>query len=503
VQALLELGTGFHPEFTGRENIRASLAYQGLPAGAIARKEREIVDFAELGEFVEQPIRTYSAGMYARLAFATATAVEPEILIIDEVLGAGDAYFTGKCIERMTRLTQQAGASVLFVSHDLGSVQRLCDRTLWIDRGRLRMAGATLEVVKEYQATVRRDEELRLQARDRKAAATGQPIVEGDGDVYDTWLFRLIGAAGHAGPPARVRRLLLASGGTELGRIDVGQPMDNDPAHGAHLIDTPGLMDWGPSRRDARGDFREYGAFGGRNGHAPFQFAVPRGVDAAQCSLLVEADAGGPFHVERWVDGSYRRLGTLAGCDGAPRTLPVAGTAAPEAARNADRRDRRRSASLAIAGIDLLDDAGELRQVFSVQQPLATLRLRLDLAEPRARFDVLVSIFRDDGVLLLSACHSVAADAPQAGPWTLSYPLSGLVPAPGAYVVSAGVYAELDVRDNSREQPALAVWDRAVSFRVEPPLHFRLTMGALSKRWDVEVAAPPGTGAVRVEDRVP
>ena len=123
VQALMELGTGFHPEFTGRQNIRASLAYQGMSQSVISEKEEEIIDFSELEDFIDQPIKTYSAGMYARLAFSTATSVQPEILIIDEVLGAGDAYFAGKCVERMKKLTEQSGATVLFVSHDLGSVQ--------------------------------------------------------------------------------------------------------------------------------------------------------------------------------------------------------------------------------------------------------------------------------------------------------------------------------------------------------------------------------------------
>jgi hypothetical protein len=193
----------------------------------------------------------------------------------------------------------------------------------------------------------------------------------------------------------------------------------------------------------------------------------------------------------------------VAGLAGA-HPLPVAAARRPggDQRGEADQRDRRSSEAFAIRSIELLDDAGTARQVFAAPRGPAALQLRLAVAAPRPAFDVLVSLFRDDGVLLLSACHRVAAEAPRAGDWTLSYALAGLVPAPGAYTVSAGVYAELDVRDNSREQPALAVWDRAVSFRIEPPLHFRLTMGALSRRWDVEVAAPPGTGAIRVEDRV-
>jgi len=168
IQALMELGTGFHPEFTGRQNIRASLAFQGFRDAEIRQMEEEIVDFAELDEFIDQPVKTYSAGMYTRLAFSTATAIKPEILIIDEVLGAGDAYFAGKCLERMKQLTEASGATVLFVSHDLGSVQQLCERVIWIDHGRVQYDGKPLEVIKAYMAVVHKEEEHRLRARDAR-----------------------------------------------------------------------------------------------------------------------------------------------------------------------------------------------------------------------------------------------------------------------------------------------------------------------------------------------
>ncbi len=170
IQALMELGTGFHPEFTGRQNIRASLAYQGLSAARIRGKEEDIVEFAEIEEFINQPIKTYSSGMYARLAFATATAVDPEILIIDEVLGAGDAYFAGKCHERMRNLTEQHGATVFFVSHDLGSIQQMCCRALWIEHGRLLMDGSPLDVTKAYYASILQQEEARLAAANQRLA---------------------------------------------------------------------------------------------------------------------------------------------------------------------------------------------------------------------------------------------------------------------------------------------------------------------------------------------
>ena len=168
VQALMELGTAFHPELSGRENVRVSLSYHGLSAARVRELEEEIADFAELDEFIDQPIKTYSAGMYARLAFSTATAVQPEIIVIDEILGAGDAYFAGKCLERMRRMTEEAGATVLFVSHDLESVQRLCTRAIWIERGRLIADGAPLSIVKRYAEQVRERQEERIRSRERR-----------------------------------------------------------------------------------------------------------------------------------------------------------------------------------------------------------------------------------------------------------------------------------------------------------------------------------------------
>jgi ABC-type polysaccharide/polyol phosphate transport system ATPase subunit len=171
VQALMELGTGFHPEFSGRENILSSLAYQGVIGREARRRVDEIIDFSELADFIDQPVKTYSTGMYARLAFSTATAIVPDVLIIDEVLGAGDAYFAAKCAERMHRLTKESGATVLFVSHDIQAVQRLCERAIWIDHGEIRMAGAAFEVSKAYYADVNAREEARLRAQTTSAVA--------------------------------------------------------------------------------------------------------------------------------------------------------------------------------------------------------------------------------------------------------------------------------------------------------------------------------------------
>ena len=169
IQALLEMGTGFHPEFTGRQNIRASLAYQGLSPARVREAEEDIVQFTELDEFMDQPVKTYSAGMYARLAFAVATSVRPDLLIIDEVLGAGDAYFASKCAARMKDLVEGCGATVLLVSHATDQILRYCENCLWLERGRIIQQGPSMAVIKAYDAFIRTIEDRRLKARELQA----------------------------------------------------------------------------------------------------------------------------------------------------------------------------------------------------------------------------------------------------------------------------------------------------------------------------------------------
>lgn len=151
ITALLELGSGFNPAFTGRENIFLNGLILGLTYPEIEARLDEIIEFADIGDFIEQPVNTYSSGMYVRLAFAVQVCVDPDILIVDEALAVGDAYFVHRCFQRIRKMKQN-GKTILFVSHDTGSVVSLCDRTLWIDQGRLRMNGMPDEVARAYRA---------------------------------------------------------------------------------------------------------------------------------------------------------------------------------------------------------------------------------------------------------------------------------------------------------------------------------------------------------------
>jgi len=152
VASLLEVGTGFHPELTGRENVYLNGAILGMKRAEIARKFDEIVSFAVVEKFLDTPVKFYSSGMYVRLAFAVAAHLDPEILIVDEVLAVGDGEFQKKCLGRMKQVSRGEGRTVLFVSHSLATVQSLCDRSLLLRSGEVAAIGPTYDVLAEYQS---------------------------------------------------------------------------------------------------------------------------------------------------------------------------------------------------------------------------------------------------------------------------------------------------------------------------------------------------------------
>jgi lipopolysaccharide transport system ATP-binding protein len=150
VASLLEVGTGFHPELTGRENIHLNGAILGMARAEIRRKFDEIVAFAGVEKFIDTPVKRYSSGMYVRLAFAVAAHLEPEILIVDEVLAVGDAEFQQKCLGKMDEVSRREGRTVLFVSHNLSIMEKLCQRCIWLDIGTIRESGSAAAVISGY-----------------------------------------------------------------------------------------------------------------------------------------------------------------------------------------------------------------------------------------------------------------------------------------------------------------------------------------------------------------
>ncbi|HET9794772.1 MAG TPA: ABC transporter ATP-binding protein [Thermoanaerobaculia bacterium] len=195
VASILELGMGFHPEFSGLDNARINGALLGLSAGEIRRRLPAIREFSELGDFFDRPVKTYSSGMMLRLAFSVATHVDAEVLIVDEALAVGDGYFQKKSVDRIVAF-QQGGGTLLFCSHALYYVATLCDRAIWLEHGRVREHGKVLPVVRQYEAYLQSKEERRREAEPAPAPRAGglpariTDVVVHDGSGFPASEFR-------------------------------------------------------------------------------------------------------------------------------------------------------------------------------------------------------------------------------------------------------------------------------------------------------------------------
>src|SRR5262245_7203124 len=261
VQALLQAGTGMHPEFTGRQNIEAALTYQGLSGPEVRDAVADIVAFTELGPFLDQPFKTYSTGMQARLAFAAATAVKPDILIVDELLGVGDGYFLSKSTERMQKLIE-SGASVLLVSHAMEQIVRFCGQAIWMDRGQIVRQGDALEVVKEYERYLRLLDERRLKASNARKGGPGG-AEESEPQYTDALVVRF---RVPDGARLRVGEVQLLENDRPQDRLHIGGPQDS-LAESAAVLRPETLSAWSPPQ--FRGD-RMYRELSGTFGEAVF-----------------------------------------------------------------------------------------------------------------------------------------------------------------------------------------------------------------------------------------
>ena len=234
VSALIELGAGFHPEFTGRENVYVNGVLLGLTRAEIRERFDEIVAFAGLQVFIDSPVKTYSSGMYMRLGFAIAVTVDPDILLIDEVLAVGDEAFQHKCVGKIQEFKAR-GKTIVLVSHDLGSVERLCDEAVWLDAGRVMAAGPTREIVGRYLGHVAREEARALGVEHERAESS---VAAGTANRWGTREVEL----------TRVR--LLDGDGHERYVYEGGEPCTVHLAYRAHRSLDDVVFGIGISRKD-------------------------------------------------------------------------------------------------------------------------------------------------------------------------------------------------------------------------------------------------------------
>ncbi len=472
VQALLELGTGFHPEFTGRQNVFASLAYQGISGKQAQRAFDDVLDFSELDDFIDRPVKTYSAGMYARLAFATATAVRPEVLIVDEILGAGDAYFSMKSSHRMQTLTSQ-GTTVLFVSHDIGAVQMMCDRAIWIDRGRMIGDDVPHVISKRYSTSIRKQSELRLKADNLKLLRAQVENLEADGD--DVVVCRLVAPPEmKIAKPVRIHEITVSSEGLEIDRVPIGGARDNDSSEGVHLLTAPEYMNWGNSKKDNGRSYREVGEFGGIYGHAPF-LVKTRSVDKLS-SVTIEIEhgpiaEGSCLEIQQHGQNGYRTIGTL---DPGPARVTIVSmvgddqvTAEIEDEVIFDLDARYGTDIAAITSVWFADANGDHRFVYEVGEDMSVhIDWSLDDDTMVKEAVWVVCVYSMDGRCISQVLSPPNFFLPRSGHVAVEYTPSQL--GRGEYLVSVGLFEGLS-DDNPGASDPICVLDRSFKIKITAP----------------------------------
>ena len=491
VQALLGIGTGFNNEFTGRENIYSALSLHGLTPQQIRAYEEEIIDFTELEDFIGQPVKFYSAGMYTRLAFAVATSLKPEILIIDEVLGAGDAAFVTKCAARMKRLTQETGATVLFVSHSTASIIEICNRAALIDRGLVVADGDPLEITKRYHQQIRAEEEISLKAREYKMRRRDLKNLQTIGEKQPM-LFRFVCDTMHPSKSHKIRTAMLVNrAGEVVSMLRFGAPHDNSEYLADHVIDAYGLNDWGKAEKDRAGSYRRYQNMQGQFCHAPFQLSV--GLHELQAELTFSCDAtvaeGDTVHLEWFAGEGYQRLGTLIAGDTSlrvalpervsldvPQPEPI-----PEEASFVDDASIYGSQELRITDVHLRGAQGREQRSFETGG-LMQFHMRLQALQPIASFVVVLCIYQRDGrpgTQLFATSEQLGLHNLH-GETEIMMQINPLRLGEGEYMVSVACFKEYTLT-TARENDAYMVLDRAILFNVSQPYGMAKSIGGFAQ----------------------
>lgn len=488
-QALMEMGTGFHPDFTGIENIRSALAFQGVAPRKVADYIEEIADFTELDDFLGRPVKEYSSGMYARLAFAVATSITPEVLIIDEVLGAGDAYFMGKSIQRMKALTGQ-GATILFVSHDMGSVQMLCDRGIWLDQGRIRQDGDLLPVSKAYLASIREEEEKRVKARSMALTKKQANQLLDSGRTTD--LLRLLDAQGQA--PKEPLMVASIRYGDETGTLGELTPGKADVDGQGPIID-PEHMNWRVEQSLEGKTCWVFADYGGRYLHAPFQIVWPGNRHVSPwIELEYQSRADQAIHLDQFdaETHAYQACHSIEpgmGADWQRVRIPLGVSMArrdPVEALLQDLPgltpvDRYGSGEVRLTGFGFFDDEGAQRHTL-VTGASAFAVLSYEAAQPVSEAVPVIAVYRPDGTCAMQLIASMSGHTFQElkGSGALRVDIDPLYLGPGDYLVSVALFKELNLA-SAIEPEAYDLHDRCYALKVLPPMGIQVEIGTVNQ----------------------
>jgi len=397
--ALLQIGSGFHPDFTGRENVYAYLAQLGVTGREADRKYVEIVEFAELEEYIGQPVKTYSSGMAVRLMFSTSTAITPDLLVLDEVLGVGDSYFANKSYERIRQLCERDGTTLLLVTHDVYSAVKICDRAVWLDRGTVLMDADSPVVVKAYEDSVRQQEEHRMRLRKE-----GLLREASDSELQRRHLIVEVQGRHNMPPPCPVylsRIDLLLDDGV-ASTLSLG-PTTPQVAPGPHLVREG--ASWGEATRWHGRDAVPMNHFGSPFHKATVVLECPvalDGIDPTRLAVRIAAWTDEPCQLvaRGFTGGQTIEFGALAESVGEWREQTLTGhvrsgeTGADAAGINTT--GKHGTGVIVIDGVDLLDARGA-STVFVQHGAPATVAIDYRVQDPSfaAPAQVIVVFYRD------------------------------------------------------------------------------------------------------------
>lgn len=452
VHALLSIGSGFHPDLTGRENVSNYLGNRGIYGKQTEALTNSIIEFAEIEEYIDQPIKSYSTGMGVRLMFAASTAVIPDILVLDEVLSVGDAYFAQKSAERIHAMCEKSGTTLLFVTHDLYSAIELCDRCIWLDNGVTVMDGAPPAVVNRYEASIRDQQEKRLRKNTVAALEenTEQPAKD------RVVLFGQIRCNGNVpvDAPVPVKALRFYDGDTLLQTLEPGTIPDEtqpDDARLPSVVLEQGQGNWGKCVLDGDDRVRCFMPEGSIYHRAAFLLCGEELEAAlAQGRLHVEIEykdmASTPCQIEIFHPGGDERsrasLGNSASGKWRKDRIAIGSKATlekdvPELYRYGNQR-------FSITGVEFLDGRGEEAHIFETGASMS-IRLGYEIRDPAFCQRPIINVnFLRDGVTrshrFVLENHLFDAASERRG--VLEITASPLLVCKGTYLVNVAAMAE-------------------------------------------------------------
>lgn len=512
VSALMDLGTGFHPEFSGRENIFASLAYSGVVGKEAEAKFEEILDFSELEDFIDNPVKTYSAGMYARLAFATSTAIVPEILIIDEILGAGDAYFINKSIDRMKKLTE-GGTTVLFVSHDITSVQKLCSEAIWIDKGHVVMEGHILDVTAEYLASIRKQEEKRLKARNLRLKHNDLKTLEEsiNNEIVYCHLITENGAPIDKHP---ISKISLFMDDNEVEMLEIGKGFDNNTGNNIFLLIDKETINWSDIYNKDDKVYRNFENIGGTFQHASFAVKVNNLEDLSRYSLTIEyKDSSNEcVKVEYYNGKEYIFLGSLETQNDNTWKQSTFAFAKVTETQNQDDQDNQSdsmtttnikethiidrennskiygSGEIVLTKVQFLDSQNEEKLIFTSGE-YKKVRLHYKANERIFNPVFVVAYYLLDGTCATQAISNkdYFEVSTISGEGFVDIVFDPLLLGAGNYLVSVAIFKEVNLLDNI-EPSAYDLHDKMYEVKIEQPFGINVNLGLVNHpiRWGIK-----------------